>query len=332
MSSIEEQLTRDIAAATENLVVTDVELRRARADLDQRIVRQRSRSRRRVVGSLAVAAVVLPVLGYLAFHLPGSEKDSVQPAGTVSPREAADNMWLTGDAPTQDQLQGVWRLDNDRVHVRFWAPDRVALDDAGGVVGNPAVRGTYTLEGDLVTVRIDGGWAGCDGQTFSMRTSVPEDGLLRLAGGVPYTGRCSFRSVDYWALERLLPAGIYRHLGFPQHRHLPSLTRRSDLFGAWVADGGRHVLEMDPGGAYYVVDAASSVVDQGSWALSGSALTLTSSAASATCEGGDRLELVDLRRADRWASMFGASVRENTCGGDWTETSWAHVPDKFDDW
>jgi hypothetical protein len=328
MSSIEEQLERDIAAVTGGVVVTDSDLKAAREAVDERIDRSRTRARRRTWAAVAAAAVVVPVLGYAAFQLPGSVKDSAQPAGTRAPRDgAAESAWLTGDAPTQDQLQGLWRVDNDTVTLRFSPPDLVAMDDQGQVFGDPGVRGTYTLDGDLVTVRIDGGAAGCAGQSFGLRASVPAEGALRVVPDAPFTGTCAFRSVDYWALEELLPTSdAVRGMTVPKKGFHP-LADASGLSGLWMSDSGGHALEIDPGGAYYVASGAGDLVDQGTWSLDGADLTLTSTADSRDCQPGDRLVLSGVRTLDSGTSMIRATPTMNSCAGGWAFDAWFLVPD-----
>ena len=62
MSTIEERLSRDIEAVTGEIVVTESDLRDARADVEDRIEGERQRDRRRgVVAAAAAAAVVVGV-------------------------------------------------------------------------------------------------------------------------------------------------------------------------------------------------------------------------------------------------------------------------------
>ena len=65
MSTIEERLSRDIEAVTGGVVVTESDLRDARAEVDERIESRRQRNRRRgVAAAAAAAAVVVGVAGW----------------------------------------------------------------------------------------------------------------------------------------------------------------------------------------------------------------------------------------------------------------------------
>ena len=74
MSSIEERLQRDIAAVTQGVIVTEQHLREARSNLDDHIEIGRRRDRRRSLGLVAAAAVVVPIIGVVAFHLERKRK------------------------------------------------------------------------------------------------------------------------------------------------------------------------------------------------------------------------------------------------------------------
>ena len=68
MSSIEERLARDIAEVSRGVVVTDSDLRDARAAVDDRIGSGRQQDhRRRRLAAAAAAAVVVLLLGLAAY-------------------------------------------------------------------------------------------------------------------------------------------------------------------------------------------------------------------------------------------------------------------------
>ena len=179
MSTIEERLARDIAAVTGGVVVTESDLRNARDALDERIDSRRKRDRRRALAAVAAAAVVIPILGFAAFQTPGDEQ-SAPPAGPAPTTRTPTHAFLDRDAhPRTDLVEGVWRVDNGTVLLRFSSDHLVSFDDDGRLYHHPDMHGTYEIAGDLITVTVDGGPAGCAGQTFAMRASLPEPGAMR---------------------------------------------------------------------------------------------------------------------------------------------------------
>jgi hypothetical protein len=120
----------------------------------------------------------------------------------VSP---ADEAFLTGRAPTPERLQGVWRQDGDVLLVRFSPPNLVSFDNGGLLFESPAVHGTYGIAGDLITVHVDGGYAGCGGQEFAMRASLPQEGQLRFVHTRPGTGNCAPSQNERWSLQQVRP-------------------------------------------------------------------------------------------------------------------------------
>ncbi|MDQ1599620.1 MAG: hypothetical protein QOD68_1094, partial [Actinomycetota bacterium] len=252
------------------------------------------------------------------------------PRPTTNDPQAA---FLTGGAPTPELLQGVWRLENGGMQMRFSAPDVVSFDNGGRLFHNPAVQGTYVISGDLITVSVDGGPAGCGGQEFAMRASLPVPpvgpGALRLVHTRPGTGNCAPAQDERWVMEQVLPTSPnMADLVFSTDPGWQPLVGKNVLYGVWLAEGGGHLLEIDPGGTYYVAAEPGEPIDRGQWSLrGGSELTLTSSADSATCGDGDRLVLGAVEqdfgtgtRALRW------SVRENTCGATWVPAAWILIP------
>ena len=87
------------------------------------------------------------------------------------------------------------------------------------------------------------------------------------------------------------------------------LSDKNALYGDWMAEGGGHVLELAPGGSYYVADESGEVVDRGQWSQRGSDLTLTSSAASAECSEGDRLVLGGVEQVTGGTTVMRGTVR-----------------------
>jgi hypothetical protein len=331
-SSIEERLARDIAAVTGGVVVTESDLRDARDAVVERIDSQRQRNRRRSVIAVAAAAVLIFIVGVTAFLTLGGDRETAPPANPRPTTSDPEAEFLTGSAPTSDLLQGVWRLDNGAVQMRFSAPNVVSLDTGGRLFHNPGVHGTYVITGDLITVSVDGGPAGCGGQEFAMRASLPEPpvgpGALRLVHTQPGEGNCAPEQDERWVMEQVLPASpTLAGLVFSTDSGWQPLVVKSAMYGVWLAEGGGYVLEIDPGGSYYVADDSGEPVDRGQWSLrGGSDLTLTSSTDSARCSKGDRLVLGAVEQNDFGTRALRSTVGENTCGGAWAPAAWALIP------
>jgi hypothetical protein len=105
------------------------------------------------------------------------------------------------------------------------------------------------------------------------------------------------------------------------------LLEENTLYGSWLAQGGGHILEIDPEGSYYVADeSAAEPIDRGQWTLRGSDLTLTSSAKSTTCNRGDQLVLGAVEYIDPGTSALRSTVQKNTCGAAWATAAWILIP------
>ena len=339
MSSIEERLARDIAAVTGAVVVTESDLRDARNAVDERIDRKGQRDRRRTIVAAAAAAVLIPVLGVTAFQFLGGDDKSAPPANP-GPTTDPDADFLTGRAPTPELLEGVWRLDGGTSLLRFRTDGNVSLDSLGRLYADSVV-GTYTIEGDVITVDITGvknGPAGCVvPQDLAMRASQPEAGLLHVVHTQPVTGTCLSDQGERWVLQQVLPTNNEGMAGLDfSGDDFQPLANPSALNGDWMAQGGGHVLELTSvpsaapnGGVYYVAAASGDVVDHGRWTLgaSRSQLRLVSSSHSPTCDQGDRLVLGELRYSDSHpAAAFRGTVEQNTCHGGWTPEVWILLP------
>ena len=343
MSSIEERLSADIAAVTQGVVVTESDLRDARDAIDERIDSQRHRDRRRVVVAAAAAAVLIPALGFAALQTLGSDDKTAPPPANPAPTTSADpeGDFLTGSAPTPELIQGVWRVDEGTLLLKFTADGAIQFDDGGLLYSNPSAIGTYEIAGDLITVTVDGGPAGCAGQTFAMRASLPGPGAMRFVHTQPGTGNCAPRELPlpselqvedapgphvWWVLEQVLPTSQgFAEFAAAGGGYRP-LSDKRVLYGDWMAEGGGHVLEIAPDGTYYVADESGEPIDRGQWTLQASDLTLTSSAASAECTEGDRLVLGGVEQVNLNTPNLRGTVEQNTCGGAWTPSAWWLIP------
>jgi hypothetical protein len=184
MTSIEDRLARDIAAVTRGIVVTDSELLEARKALDERIDVKRRQSRHRMVAAVAAAAAVVAVGGVIAAQALDDDSGKAEPANTptapAAPSEFAD--FLTGEAPTNALLDGVWRLDNGLLSFRFAGDGTVWISDQGKVFGHPAVTATYDVDGyDITFTTTEAPDPACVGQQFVVPASIAQPGTLHYA-------------------------------------------------------------------------------------------------------------------------------------------------------
>ena len=341
--SIEERLAADIAAVTGGVVVTESDLRDAREAVDERFDSQRQRDRRRIVVAAAAAAVLIPALGFAALQTLGGDDKTAPPPADPAPTSSTDpeGDFLTGSAPTPELIQGVWRVDEGTLLLKFTADGAIQFDDSGLLYSNPSAIGTYEIAGDLITVTVDGGPAGCAGQTFAMRASLPGPGAMRFVHTQPGTGNCAPQELPlppelpvedaagpnvWWVLEQALPTSQgFAEFAAAGGGYRP-LSDKSVLYGDWMAEGGGHVLEIAPDGTYYVADESGEPVDRGQWTLQASDLTLTSSAASVECTEGDRLVLGGVEQVNLNTPNLRGTVEQNTCGGAWTPSAWWLIP------
>lgn len=323
MSSIEERLIADIAAVTRGVDMTEPDLRVARNKVDERIDIARQRGRRRTITAAAAAAVVATVVGLTALQTLGGDNDSAPPANppTIDP----DADYITGDSPTAELLDGVWRVDNGQVLVQFSEDGTVRFDEHGTLFSSPLATGTYEIDGDLISVTATG--AACPGEESAMRASLPEPGILRFVSHQSSFGVCSALPRGRQILEQVLPTSrSLAGLVFSTDRGYGPLSERSFLYGDWQAEGGGYVLEIVRGGDYYVADESGEPVDQGQWSLRGADLTLTSSALSAECGEGDQLVLGSVEQVNPGTLGMRGTVERNACGGAWTPAAWILLP------
>ncbi len=334
MSSIESRLARDIAAVTGGVVVTESDLRDARDGVDKRVEVQRQRDRRRTVAVVAAAAVAVPVLGIAALQSLGGDDKTAPPANPGPSVSDPDTLFLTGSAPTPELFDGVWRVDNGTLLVKFTEDGRFQADERGRLFSSPAFLGDYSIAGDVVTVTITGGQPGCNGQQFAMRASFPAADFARIVHTQSATADCSPAPQDArWVLEGVLPPNEFLADLSLDERELNAdgwkPPKPAILHGVWMAEGSQQVLELDPDGSYFIADVSGDVVDHGDWSLvrSPSQLRLVSAGDSLTCDLGDRLVLSKLEYLHRDPYLMRNTVAQNTCGAPWTAQGWLRLPD-----
>jgi len=327
--SIEERLARDIQAVTRGVIVTESDLRDARAGIDDRIESSRPDRRRTVVGAAAAAVIVL-VLGAAAFLTLDGDDTAAPPATTgPSPTSGIDNnaTFLTGSAPTSDNIRGVWRLDNGGLLMRFAPPDLVTWDRKGRLLESPTVQGRYAIDGDTITIDVDGGAASCGGQRIAMRASVPFEGELRFVFTRPGLSACNGASGERWVMQQVMPTSPdMAQLAFSQEVGWAPVAVESRLHGTWLAEGGGYLLELASNGRYHVVTGKGDPVDGGTWSWRGSRLMLASGPGSPDCSAGDELVLGDLEVEDPGTAGIRGTVQENGCDAPWTPKTWILIP------
>lgn len=326
MSSIEQQLVRDIAAVTEGVVVTDSDLREARNKVDELIVTRHRRDRRRTVAAVA-AAVVLVAGGVTAFLTLGDDDGAVRPAGppkVVDP----DADWLTGAAPTTQLVQGVWRLDNGDSIVQFEPNGQVRFTVRGSLFTNPDGTGTYSIHGDVIDMTTSGpGQDVCADARFSMRVSLADTGIMHFVRSGPPDSGCSPLPFSFsrgrW--EQLLPTGPdLAGAGFSKDSQWKPLTDKYNLYGDLMPEGGGYVIEVNDRGTYSVADESGAVVDQGQSTLRHATLTLTSGADS-QCAQGDRLVLTGMEYESPGINGVRGTVQRDDCNGGWAARTWITI-------
>jgi len=328
--SIEDRLMRDISTVTRGVVMTDSDLRDAWEDIDDRIQSDKRQHRRSMV-AVAAAAVLVLVLGVGAFLTLDAEDKAAPPANqgptpTPSPSVDTHATFLTGGAPTVEDLQAVWRLDNGNVIMRFAPPDLVSFDHDGRLFDNPGVQGRYTLDGDTIRITVDGGPYGCGGREIAMRASVPEEGKLHFVITEQGEGACAGLPDQRLVMERMLPLAGYEDFLASRERGWQPVTDSQTLIGTYFAEGGGYLLELDRGNQYHVASGTGEQVDYGEWALERGKLTLTSWPDSVQCSSQDRLVMGNLEFTRPHTTMIRFDVQRNDCGGGWTPKSWVLIP------
>ena len=329
MSSIEQRLARDIAAVTGGVVVTDSDLQEARTDIDERIDSRRRRDRLRTGAAVAAAAVVLVAAGVTTFLLVGDDDATTQPARPAPTVNDPDAGFLTGSAPTHQLVDGVWRLNDGGVLVRFAPNGAVQFDEQGTLFSRPSTSGTYLITRGVISMTITHDKdPGCVGRSLLMRASLPAAGTMRFVGSDANFSECSPMPVGRGEWQQVLPTRSRQMAAFDNSNDpgWHPLSGKAALAGVFLAQGGGHLLELDRDGSYYVASSAGAPVDRGQWSLHGSELTLTSSAGSTDCSKGDRLVLGALEEVNPGTTVFRGTVTQNTCGAAWTPHEWILLP------
>ena len=338
MTNEERRVIDALQAHTGGLIVTDQDIHDAQLKLKETLEGPPKRPSSRPF-VLAAAAVVALIAGFVGIQSLGSDDDSTAPpADQPADPHAA---FLTGAMPTAQLLQGVWIIGDDSVHMRFSSPNVVSFDAEGTLFHGPAVQGTYAIEGDVVSVSVDGGYKDCGSVQFSMRMRMAGSNVAHV---VPTrtgaAGDCALPEGELVA-EQLLPTVEDRASWGPPEKgdvDWPAAGWQPPrgslvLHGDWLALGGGYMLEIVADGTYYVVDESGQPVDQGEWMLRDRELTLTSGTGSVRCSAGDRLvgaveQLIVIHgpeagdQSGSKSAFMRTTVQQDGCGGDWAGSGW----------
>jgi len=309
--------------------VTESDLREASSSVNQRIDGARRRNRRRTVVIGAAAAIVLAAGSVTAIELLDDDDAATRPAAPAPAINDPDSAFLTGAAPTPELIRGVWRLNDGGVLVNFGPNGTVRFDEQGTLFSHPVTTGTYTVDGDVITVTITRDeQSGCVGKAFPVRSSLPGAGTLRFVSSQQSFGACSPMPLVQGEWQQALPTRNQEMAGYDnsKERGWHPLSGKTALYGVFLAGGGGHLLEIDRDGSYYVAAGSGKPVDRGQWSLHGSDLTLTSSARSAECSKGDKLVLGTVEEVNPGTNVIRGSVRQNTCSAAWTPAEWIMIP------
>ena len=322
MSSIEEQLLRDIEEVTGTVVVSEADLRDASSEVMKRLEDRRQSDHRR--GVLVAAAAAAVIVGIAAWQLRGhdglEEPVGPGPSEETSVLSAADQAFVSGEAPTADLIEGVWRLDNptdSRMLFMFTSDGEFRWDDAGLLSQNPLVHGSYEIDGQDIVVDVDGGVAACEGEQLVFRAATQRAGLVHMVPVGVGAGECGRPMSRQFVLEQQLPTpeGSDGLTAGPGNNWSPPFGPAA-LEGVWYVGGGGYLVELGRDGTYSLLAGHGEVVDSGLWTEENDTtrLTLTSTTESPSCEAGDSYVLDDLRAKDLGALVLQGTLVQDDCG------------------
>jgi len=259
--------------------------------------RQGARQRRRVgsrrAGVLgvvaALAATAAVVSGLTALTGDGG-------AGTPPSKEVI----VGGLVPTASRLAGIWLLDGGTTAspgegallVRFSPDGTVVFDSWGTLDTTPAVRGTYRLEGRVVSFRAGSQSIACRaGDTWTWQAGLPEEGRLKAVIVEDGTDNCRTGLGTELTFTRVSPLSPYFDLTFPTvGSNVQPPPDAYAVAGIWLLKGSGALLRLSGEGTYAIDDAGrlgTAPSDSGTFRVHGRTLTFTSGAGSSACHQGD---------------------------------------------
>ncbi len=330
MSTIEERLSRDIEAVTEGIVVTESDLRDARAGVSERIENERQRNRRRGVTAAAAAAAV--VVGVATWQGLSSDSRTPSPAPpgpspTASELSDSEEAFLQGGPVTAEGLPGVWRLDNGTTLFMFTPDGRFSFDDTGQLSVDPLVEGTYAVEGDTISVDVEGGTSGCAGRAISLRAVVTAVGSLHVLPVGREPSGCQAPSSYRWILEPVLPAGYFSEIKNGPGVNWASPAGYDAVQATWYDTQSGYLVELRDDGTFTTLTGIGEVADRGTWNVDPpvSRLTLVSGTGSPTCRAGDVFVLDNLRARKIGVLNLQGDLGRNDCNVPWQGTGWVRL-------
>ena len=289
----------------------------------------RRRGRNRYLGAAVALAVLAVVGGVTAYQVLGDDEPSSsgeKPEQKLDP----DATFLSGRAPSGALVQGVWRVDNDHRILAFHADGTFGYTEHGHAFTAPSMTGTWALAGDEITLTTTSTTeAGCIGDFFSVRASLPATGSMHLVQSDASPGNCSPMRPRQWVLEQLLPNEFYKDFVMSTERGWDPLTAKPrDLQGFWLAEAGAgFAIELGPKGEYVVVGNDGEPVDHGEWSLGDRELVLTSGSDSPSCQQGDRMAISGMQIVNPGTAGIRGTVSRNDCDAAWTAPAWFLIPD-----
>jgi hypothetical protein len=289
----------------------------------------RRRGRNRYLGA-AVALVLLAVAGGVtAYQVLGDDDPS---SSSDKPEQVPDPdaNFLSGRAPNGALVQGIWRVDNDHRVLAFHADGTFAYTEQGNVFTAPSSTGTWALAGDEITITTTSTTkAGCIGDFFTVRASLPATGSMHFVHSAASPGDCSPMVPRQWVLEQLLPSEFFKDFVVSTERGWDPLTATPrDLQGFWLAEAGAgFAIELGPKGEYVVAGGGGEPVDHGEWSFGDQELVLTSGSNSPTCDQGDRMAITGMETVNPGTPAIRGTVSQNTCQAPWTSAAWFLIPD-----
>jgi hypothetical protein len=125
--------------------------------------------------------------------------------GSAAIRAITDSGPAEGRRPTASELAGIW-FSPESPLVALGGDGTFVIDNKGNLETDPAVRGTFEVNGDTSTFTIGGGHACVPGDSWTWQTSLSEDGLLHIVHGEEASGNCREPRGTEWTLIRVSPS------------------------------------------------------------------------------------------------------------------------------
>ena len=277
-----------------------------------------------VVVAAAAAAVVVGVATWQGLSRQEASPTPAPPGPSPEALSESDQDFLSGGALTAENVPGVWRLDNSRWLFMFTADGGFRLDETGRLSAHPRVYGTYAVDGDTITVDVEGGSAGCAGKTLSLRAGVPAKGAMHVLPVGSDPSSCGAPFAPQWVLEQVLPTGIFDDLRNPPGVNWDPPVGYDSMPGDWYDPQGGYLVELRDDGTYSTITGTHELADSGTWTVDPSVtrLTMVSGADSPTCREGDRFVLDNLRAEDVGRLALQGDLGRNDCDVAWKGTGW----------